>query len=188
MSAVTRILPSLLFSDSVVNLRIFDLQVIFRNEQGGEYLFYYVTFKAVPPGVMATIDLSTPIRKSTSHVVTLHNPLSTPVTFNSQCSVADIQLPPSFTVPPLSEVSACLVLRYFMVYVSCDYNSLLYFNFRYGAALTLVTFRRVTFVLFKIIIVNVLVGFCFEFYFSCLPDYKSFFFLPPDSLSCLTKN
>jgi len=79
--------------------------VIFRNEQSGEYLFYYVTFKAVPPGVMATIDLSTPIRKSTSHVVTLHNPLSTPVTFNSQCSVADIQLPPSFTVPPLSEGS-----------------------------------------------------------------------------------
>lgn len=83
-----------------------NLQVIFRNEQSGEYLFYYVTFKAVPPGVMATIDLSTPIRKSTSHVVTLHNPLSTPVTFNSQCSVADIQLPPSFTVPPLSEVSS----------------------------------------------------------------------------------
>lgn len=78
--------------------------MIFRNEHGGEYLFYYVTFKAVAPGVMATIDLATPIRKSTSHVVTLHNPLSTPVTFNSQCSVADIQLPPSFTVPPLSEV------------------------------------------------------------------------------------
>lgn len=115
MSAVTRIFPSLFFSDSVVNLRIFNLQVVFRNEQGGEYLFYYVTFKAVPPGVMATIDLSTPIRKSTSHVVTLHNPLSTPVTFNSQCSVADIQLPPSFTVPPLSEVSACpFFLRYFM--------------------------------------------------------------------------
>ena len=83
----------------------FNLQVVFRNEQSGEYLFYYVTFKAVPPGVMATIDLSTPIRKSTSHVVTLHNPLSTPVTFNSQCSVADIQLPPNFTVASLSEVS-----------------------------------------------------------------------------------
>lgn len=81
-------------------------QVNFRNEQSGEYLYYYVTFKAIPPGVMSTIDLSTPIRKSTSHVVTLHNPLSTPVTFNSQCSVADIQLPPSFTVPPLSEVGA----------------------------------------------------------------------------------
>ena len=57
-----------------------------------------------------------------------------------------------------------------------------------SATLILVIFRRVTFVLFKTIIVNVLVGFCFEFYFSCLPDYKSFFFLPPDSLSCLTKN
>lgn len=88
----------------------FNLQVVFRNEQSGEYLFYYVTFKAVPPGVMATIDLSTPIRKSTSHVVTLHNPLSTPVTFNSQCSVADIQLPPNFTVPPLSEVSTKSVI------------------------------------------------------------------------------
>ncbi|XP_068693384.1 hydrocephalus-inducing protein homolog [Montipora foliosa] len=83
----------------------FSAKVVFRNEHSGEYLFYYVTFKAISPGVMATIDLSTPIRKSTSHVVTLHNPLSTPVTFNSQCSVADIQLPPSFTVPPLSEGS-----------------------------------------------------------------------------------
>lgn len=80
-------------------------QVLFRNEQSGEYLFYYVSFKALPPGVMATIDLSTPVRKSTSHVVTLQNPLNSPVTFNSQCSVVDIQLPPSFTVPPLSEVS-----------------------------------------------------------------------------------
>lgn len=87
----------------------FNLQVVFRNEQSGEYLFYYVTFKAVPPGVMATIDLSTPVRKSTSHVVTLHNPLSSPVTFNSQCSVADIQLPPNFTVPSLSEVSTKII-------------------------------------------------------------------------------
>lgn len=78
-----------------------------------------MTFKAVSPGVMATIDLSTPIRKSTSHVVTLHNPLSTPVTFNSQCSVADIQLPPSFTVPPLSEVVA-LVLETFIFL--CEYD------------------------------------------------------------------
>lgn len=96
----------------------FNLQVVFRNEQSGEYLFYYVTFKAVPPGVMATIDLSTPIRKSTSHVVTLHNPLSTPVTFNSQCSVADIQLPPNFTVPPLSEVSTKSVI-YIYIDVPC---------------------------------------------------------------------
>lgn len=97
----SREIPSLLRS-----VLPFFCQVNFRNEQSGEYLFYYVTFKAIPPGVMSTIDLSTPIRKSTSHVVTLHNPLSTPVTFNSQCSVADIQLPPSFTVPPLSEVGA----------------------------------------------------------------------------------
>ena len=92
--------------------------MIFRNEHGGEYLFYYVTFKAVAPGVMATIDLATPIRKSTSHVVTLHNPLSTPVTFNSQCSVADIQLPPSFTVPPLSEV--CISVHVDVLLVSKD--------------------------------------------------------------------
>ena len=92
--------------------------MIFRNELGGEYLFYYVTFKAVAPGVMATIDLATPIRKSTSHVVTLHNPLSTPVTFNSQCSVADIQLPPSFTVPPLSEVCISVHVDFLLVSIS----------------------------------------------------------------------
>ena len=94
--------------------------MIFRNEHGGEYLFYYVTFKAVAPGVMATIDLATPIRKSTSHVVTLHNPLSTPVTFNSQCSVADIQLPPSFTVPPLSEVCISVHVDVLLVSLSKD--------------------------------------------------------------------
>lgn len=109
---LSRCLPEkkVVTNSAALLMSAFNLQVVFRNEQSGEYLFYYVTFKAVPPGVMATIDLSTPIRKSTSHVVTLHNPLSTPVTFNSQCSVADIQLPPNFTVPPLSEVSTKSVI------------------------------------------------------------------------------
>ena len=86
---------------------------MFRNELSGEYLFYYVTFKATPPGVMAAIELSTPVRQSTSHLVTLHNPLTSPVSFSSQCSVADIQLPPNFTVPPSSEVSVFKSNSYF---------------------------------------------------------------------------
>ncbi len=81
-------------------------QVTFKNEQTGEYQYYYVQFKATAPGVITTIELSTPVRQSTSRTITVHNPLLTPVNFQTNCNVQDVNLPPQFIVPPSSNVSS----------------------------------------------------------------------------------
>lgn len=80
------------------------LQVTFRNETTQEFLFYLVTFKVIPCGPLGTIELMTPVRQSTSSSVKVENPLHVPVTFNTDCKVPDINIPPQFIVPAQSEV------------------------------------------------------------------------------------
>ena len=77
----------------------------FKNEQTLEYQFFYVQFKATPPGVISAIDLSTPVRQSNSGMINVSNPLQIPVTFQLSCNVQDVSFPPQRTVPPQSEVS-----------------------------------------------------------------------------------
>ncbi|XP_073461747.1 hydrocephalus-inducing protein homolog [Aquarana catesbeiana] len=81
----------------------FTAKVTFRNETTQEYLFYNVTFKSTPPGVISTIELVTPVRQSTAATLTVENPLSVPVTFTTDCRVPEINLPPQITVPAQSE-------------------------------------------------------------------------------------
>ncbi|XP_033625714.1 hydrocephalus-inducing protein homolog [Asterias rubens] len=83
----------------------YSAKVIFRNEVTGEFQFYYATFKSTAPGVIDTIEMTTPVRLSTSHTISLDNPLNLPVTFTTNCPVADIMLPPQLVVPPQSEGS-----------------------------------------------------------------------------------
>ena len=87
----------------------FPPQVTFKNDQTGEYLFYNVSFKAIPPGVISTIDLTTPVRKSVPHRVSVVNPLPTQVTFHTSVNVLDISLPSTFDVGAESEVRPCCV-------------------------------------------------------------------------------
>uniref|UniRef100_A0A8D3BS88 HYDIN axonemal central pair apparatus protein n=1 Tax=Scophthalmus maximus TaxID=52904 RepID=A0A8D3BS88_SCOMX len=75
-------------------------KVTFRNEATDEYLFYIVTFKATPPGVLATIELVTTVRRTTSATVQVENPLTT-----NESKCADINAPPQHTVPPQSKDS-----------------------------------------------------------------------------------
>nr|XP_033799169.1 hydrocephalus-inducing protein homolog isoform X3 [Geotrypetes seraphini] len=81
----------------------FNVKVTFRNDTTQEYMFYFVTFKATPPGIISTIEIVTPVRQSTSAVVKIENPLSIPVTFNVECKVPEINFPTHFIVPALSE-------------------------------------------------------------------------------------
>ncbi|XP_022080460.1 hydrocephalus-inducing protein homolog isoform X2 [Acanthaster planci] len=83
----------------------YSAKVIFRNEVTSEFQFYYVTFKSTAPGIMDTIAMTTPVRLSTSHTICLDNPLAVPVTFTTNCPVADVMLPPQLVVPPQSEGS-----------------------------------------------------------------------------------
>ena len=93
--------PSLFFSPVHCSFS----QVTFRNEKTNEYLFYNIHFKATPPGIISSIDLSTPVRKSVSHRVTIDNPMPTQVTFHTNVNTLDISLPATFEAGAESEVS-----------------------------------------------------------------------------------
>ena len=81
------------------------VQVVFVNEQTGEYQYYDIQFRAVRPGITATIKLSAPVRSRRPHTITLDNPLTTAVNFIVTCNSADIQLPSQMFVPAQSQVS-----------------------------------------------------------------------------------
>ena len=90
----------------------------FLNEQTREYLFYHVNIKSTPPGIMQTIELCTPVRKSTAHTLTILNPLPAPVTVHTNTSVGDINLPANFIVGAQSEVRQALTsLRLYILHV-----------------------------------------------------------------------
>lgn len=79
--------------------------MIFRNEVTNEFLYYVVSFRVIPSGIIKTIEMSSPVRQSTSASVKVENPLPYSVTFATECRVPDINLPSQFVVPPNSEVS-----------------------------------------------------------------------------------
>lgn len=79
-------------------------QVILRNEATNEFLYYVVSFRVIPSGVIKTIEMVSPIRQSTSASIKVENPLPYSVTFSTDCRVPDISLPSQFVVPANSEV------------------------------------------------------------------------------------
>lgn len=80
------------------------LQVTFRNKVTGEFLFYLVTFKLTPPGVLSTMELQTAVRQTVSTSVTVENPLSAPICLTSECKCPDIFAPSQLTVQGKSKV------------------------------------------------------------------------------------
>nr|XP_032813560.1 hydrocephalus-inducing protein homolog isoform X3 [Petromyzon marinus] len=78
----------------------FTAKVTFCNEATQEFLFYVVTMRATPGGSLGTVELCTPVRRSTEGRVRVENPLPTPVSFSVECRVPDISLPPQISVPP----------------------------------------------------------------------------------------
>ena len=67
-------------------------------------MYYNVSFKSTPSGIVDTIELCTQVRKSVSHHLTITNPLPSSVTFSTSTSVLEISLPPNFIVGAQSEV------------------------------------------------------------------------------------
>lgn len=78
----------------------------FRNNETGEFLFYLVTFKATPPGVLSAIELVTPVRRVASATIQVENPLTTAACLTTECKCRDIIVPPQHTVPGQSKVGA----------------------------------------------------------------------------------
>ncbi|XP_073911808.1 hydrocephalus-inducing protein homolog [Castor canadensis] len=82
---------------------LYSAKVIFRNEVTNEFLFYMVSFRVTPSGIIKTIEMTSPIRQSTSASIKVENPLPYSVTFSTECRVSDISLPSQFAVPANSE-------------------------------------------------------------------------------------
>ncbi|GFS07093.1 hydrocephalus-inducing protein-like [Elysia marginata] len=79
------------------------VKVTFINEQTGEFQFYEVTFRATRPGTINTIRLSTPVRQSVPHQLSVENPLAYQVIFSVSCSVPEVLLPSQLVVPANSQ-------------------------------------------------------------------------------------
>jgi hydrocephalus-inducing protein len=79
------------------------IKVTFVNEQTAEYQYYEVQLRAVRPGVISVIQLSTLVRQHKQHMLRLENPLTNPVTFTATCNLADVQMPGQLSIPALSE-------------------------------------------------------------------------------------
>ncbi|XP_041964608.1 hydrocephalus-inducing protein homolog isoform X2 [Alosa sapidissima] len=82
---------------------VFHAKVTFRNEVTGEYLFYLLSFKATPPGVISTIEMTTPVRQVTSASVKVENPLSISLYFTVECRSPDVSLPSQLSVPAMTQ-------------------------------------------------------------------------------------
>ncbi|KAM5208569.1 hydrocephalus-inducing protein homolog isoform 3-T4 [Hipposideros larvatus] len=82
---------------------LYNAKVIFRNEMTNEFLYYMVSFRVIPSGVIKAIEMASPVRQSASATIKVENPLPYLVTFATECRVPDISLPSQFVVPANSE-------------------------------------------------------------------------------------
>ncbi|KAK2848119.1 hypothetical protein Q7C36_009801 [Tachysurus vachellii] len=80
----------------------YNAKLIFKNESTGEYQFYYLNFKATPPGVISAIEMVTVVRQMTSGCVKLENPLPMNLLFTTECRSSDVNVQPQFLVPAQS--------------------------------------------------------------------------------------
>ncbi|XP_069312434.1 hydrocephalus-inducing protein homolog [Eulemur rufifrons] len=82
---------------------VYTAKVIFRNEVTNEFLYYTVSFRVIPSGIMKTIEMVTPVRQSASASIKVENPLPYSVTVSAECRLPDMSLPSQFAVPANSE-------------------------------------------------------------------------------------
>ncbi|XP_030587853.1 hydrocephalus-inducing protein homolog [Archocentrus centrarchus] len=82
----------------------YNIQVTFRNDETGEYLFYLITFKATSPGVLSTIELVTPVRRVDTATAEAKNPLTQAACLTTECKCRDIIVQPQRIVPGQSKV------------------------------------------------------------------------------------
>jgi len=87
--------------------------VTFTNEQSGEYQFYDVMIRAVRPGVISSIQITTPVRQRKQYILMLENPLTYAVTFTASCNVPEVQILSQISVPASSEVIIYIVVNYY---------------------------------------------------------------------------
>lgn len=65
-------------------------QVTFINENTGEYQWVEIGFKATKCAPLDKIKLVTPVRQSTQYFLSVKNPLTSPVTFTTSCTIPEV--------------------------------------------------------------------------------------------------
>ncbi|KAJ3215867.1 hypothetical protein HDU67_010224 [Dinochytrium kinnereticum] len=105
--------PALVSRDYKLNFYAYkegltNAKVVFKNEQTQEFMFYNLTFKSTPPGIISTLEMTTPVRQMTTKEVVITNPLPTAVAFSATCNHADLSITHCFIIQPRSD-GVCLI-------------------------------------------------------------------------------
>ncbi|KAI8909684.1 hypothetical protein EDD86DRAFT_206048, partial [Gorgonomyces haynaldii] len=75
-------------------------KMIFKNETTQEYLFYNLTYKGLPAGVISTLEIAGVVRQLQTRELTIYNPLSVPVSFNGSTNNSDLTVSHAQSVQP----------------------------------------------------------------------------------------
>jgi adenylate kinase family enzyme len=75
------------------------LKLTFKNENSQEYLYYNFNYKNLPPGIMSTLEMSSPVRQLQVKEIPISNPLATPASFTGTSTNPDVTVPHSFMIP-----------------------------------------------------------------------------------------
>ncbi|KAI8854494.1 hypothetical protein BC829DRAFT_429292 [Chytridium lagenaria] len=98
--------PALVSRDYKLNFYAYkegvtNAKVVCKNEVSQEFMFYNLTFKSTPPGIISTLEMTTPVRQMVTREVVITNPLPTAVNFSATCNNTDIRRRMLDRIPPL---------------------------------------------------------------------------------------
>lgn len=88
----------------VLNEGALNFKVTFMNETTDEYLFYEIQLNIVKCPPLETINLKTCVRKEVSHVLSIRNPISTPLKYTIICNSQDLTCDKSANLLAFTEV------------------------------------------------------------------------------------
>ena len=80
-------------------------KITFRNPNTEEFIHYTVSYRVIPSENIELISLATQVRKAVPATVKIDNPLGHSVTLNTDTKLSEINVPPSFVIPPNSNGS-----------------------------------------------------------------------------------
>lgn len=78
-----------------------NLKVSFKNETTQEFIYFNINYKNLPPGVISTLEIMSPIRQLHTREITISNPLLIPAAFSVSSTNPEISTPHNnFVVQP----------------------------------------------------------------------------------------
>ncbi|XP_072381898.1 hydrocephalus-inducing protein homolog isoform X2 [Diabrotica undecimpunctata] len=88
----------------IINEEVLDFNVIFKDQDTEEYLFYDITVKVLPPVQKPTKELETCVRHAIKTSIKLENPINISVVFNLNGGSAELHYERFFNMQPYTKV------------------------------------------------------------------------------------